>query len=119
MLSRSMLNRIVRDEALVRGLGDAEARVLVEWLVERAEQRADDQEESAAAAIIQGLCRRGRAIGRFVFLWCYQQSQGAAAQLAAVERFAWPLPTDLIDPCILMQDVLAWEGEQEDERLAA
>ncbi len=119
MLSRALLNRIVRDEALVRGLGDAEARVLVEWLVEQAEQHADDQDDTSAAAFIQALCRRGRAIGRFVYLWCHQGSQGAATQLAAVERFAWPLPTDLIDPYILMQEVLAWEGDQEDDRVSA
>ena len=33
-----LLCRILDDEALMRGLGDAEARVLVEWLVEEAER---------------------------------------------------------------------------------
>jgi hypothetical protein len=113
MLSRSILNRIVRDEALVRGLGDPEARVLVEWLVERAEEFAGDRDETAAAAIVQGLRRRGRAISRFVQLWCHEQAQAGATQLAAVERFAWPLPTDTIDPCVLMQDIVAWESETE------
>ena len=28
-----LLSRILDDEALTRGLGDAEARLLVEWLV--------------------------------------------------------------------------------------
>jgi hypothetical protein len=113
MLCRSILTRIVRDEALVRGLGDPEARVLIEWLVERAEEFAGNRDEIAAAAIVQGLRRKGRAISRFVHLWCHQQAQGAATQLAAVERFAWPLPTDTIDPCILMQDIVAWESESE------
>jgi hypothetical protein len=113
MLSRPMLNRIVRDEALVRGLGDPEARVLVEWLVERAEEFAGDRDEQGAALLVQALCRRGRAISRFVHLWCHQEARGPATQLAAVERFAWPLPTELVDPCILMQDILAWEQEED------
>ena len=62
-----------------------------------------------AAAVVEGLCRRGRAIARFVYLWCYQNAPGAAGQLAAVERFAWPLPTRQADPCELMQHILRWE----------
>lgn len=106
MLSRPLLNRILGDEGLVRGLGDAEARVLIEWLVDRAEERAlrGDPEET-----VKRLCRRGRAIGRFVHLWCHQEARGAAGQLAVAERLDWPLPGAGIDPCILMQNILAWE----------
>lgn len=105
MLSRPLLNQIVGDEALVRGLEEPEARVLIEWMVDRAEERARGGD---AAAVVGHLCRRGRAIGRFVTLWC-QGARGAAGQLAATERFDWPLPGAAIDPCVLMQNILAWE----------
>jgi hypothetical protein len=32
-------------------------------------------------------------------------------QLAAVERFPWPLPTTGRDPCDLMQTILHWESQ--------
>ena len=108
MLSRPLLNQIVADEALVRGLADPEARVLVEWLVDRAEERARAG-GGDAAEVVRQLCRRGRAIGRFVCLWCHAGARGAAGQLAASERFCWPLPAAPMDPCVLMQNILAWE----------
>ena len=111
MLSRAFLNEIVRDESLVRGLGDPEARVLIEWLVDRAEVLSWVEPDEHVEAGVRRLCRRGRAIGRFVYLWCHQRAHGPAIQLAAVERFHWPLPTDTIDPCLLMQDILCWEDE--------
>src|SRR5204862_326594 len=51
MLSRSLVNLIVRDEGLVRGLGDPEARILVEWLVDRAEERILAVEVDAAEMV--------------------------------------------------------------------
>src|SRR5256885_14417261 len=111
MLTRPLLNRILLDEGIVRGLLDPEARLMIEWLVDRAEEATWEHDESTSDAIVRRLCRRARAISRFVYLWCYQRAQGPALQLAAVERFPWPLPTDLIDPCILIQDILSWEDE--------
>src|SRR5690349_2346644 len=61
MLAKPLLSDILTDEGLTRGLGDPEARVLVEWLVDQAEGLADQPGETAAR--IRGLCRRGRAIG--------------------------------------------------------
>ena len=110
MRARPLLSHILTDDALTRGLGDEEARILVEWLVERAEHLAEDSPtESAAWAELQRLSRRARAIRRFVILWCHQQACGAATQLAAAERFAWPLPTSAADPCELMLGILHWE----------
>ena len=61
------------------------------------------------------MCTRARAVSRFVTLWCYHQAWGAAGQLAAVERFAWPLPVAAEDPCELMQTILDWELYQSDD----
>jgi hypothetical protein len=113
MLSKPLLSPILDNDALTRGLGDMEARVLVEWLVEQAERLAATLDQEAAHAAVSRLCRRARAISRFVFLWCLARDRRAACQLAAVERFAWPLPTGPEDPCELMQWILRWAGEQD------
>ena len=111
MLARPLLSQILDNDTITRGLGDPEARILVEWLAERAELIADATTDEAAA---QGewavLCRRARAVGRFVELWCHRGQRGAAIQLAAAERCTWPLPTTAADPCELMQDILDWEA---------
>jgi hypothetical protein len=115
MLAKRLLSHILDNEALTRGLGDPEARLLVEWLVEQAEGLAAAATdagpgEAAVAAQIERLCRRARGVGRFVALWCVKGGRGAAVQLAATERFYWPLPTTAVDPCELMQSILDWEA---------
>lgn len=112
MVADPLLHHILSDERLTRGLGDAEARVLIEWLVEQAEDLMDLTKPQEAAVAVNWLCRRARALARFVRLWCLERSPGAAGQLAAAERFAWPLPSAGIDPCELMQCIVAWEGDQ-------
>ena len=112
MQGNPLLHHILADDALTRGLGDAEARVLVEWLVEETELLADTVAPEQAAGQVRQLCRRGRAIARFVGLWCLERSRGAAGQLAASERFAWPLPEARVDPCELMQAIVCWEADQ-------
>jgi hypothetical protein len=110
-MARQLLDHILGDEALTRGLTDPEARMLVEWLVDRAERLAETaRPEQAASQEVERLCRRGRAISRFVGLWCHRGARNAALQLACTERFAWPLPTTFIDPCELMQAILDWEA---------
>jgi hypothetical protein len=107
-----LIRAIVRDESLTRGLGDEEARMLVEWVVDWAELLAEAaRTDDDAQALVSRLCRRGKAIGRFVRLWGDPKTRGSAVQLAAVERFAWPLPTDAIDPGDLMQHILTWENQ--------
>jgi hypothetical protein len=101
MLARPLLTPILEDEALTRHLGDPEARLLVEWLVEQAE----------TGGPVESLCRRGRAIAHFVRLWG-QQRRAAALQLAASERFTWPLPAGPVDPFELMQSIVAWESRR-------
>jgi hypothetical protein len=113
-----LLQLVLGDEGLTRGLGDAEARVLVEWLVERAEGLAADTPAQAADEV-RRLCRRGRAIARFVALWGRPRGRGPATQLAASERFSWPLPGGDADPCELMQSILHWEACELERRSAA
>jgi hypothetical protein len=110
MIARQLLGHIVNDEALTRGLRDPEARMLVEWLVDQAEHSAGVEAKQAKLVEQIGRLRlRGRAISRFVHLWCYGGARGAALQLASTERFAWPLPATGIGPCALMQNILDWE----------
>lgn len=112
MVANPLLQYILSDEGLTRGLGDAEARVLVEWLVEQAEDLMKQTNDKEAAKAVTWLCRRGRALACFVRLWCLERARGPAGQLAAAERFAWPLPHAAADPCELMQTIVAWEGDQ-------
>ncbi len=112
MSLNALLTPILHDEQLTRGLGDAEASLLVEWLVERTEDRhAQAGSDAAVRADVARLCRRARAIARFVSLWCYHRLAGPACQLAATERFPWPLPAGPVDPYDLMSDILAWEAD--------
>jgi len=104
---QALLRPILHDDALTRHLGDAEARILIEWLVERAEELAADAD---ADAKVRSLCRRARAISLFVGLWCYRGQPGAAAQLANAERLDWPLPEPGTDPDTLMEHILLHEN---------
>ena len=112
MVVNPLLHRIVSDERLTRGLGDAEARVLVEWLVDQTEALMRTQRREGTESAVNWLCLRGRAVARFVRLWCLENARGAAGQLAAAERFSWPLPQAGVDPCELMQAIVGWEGDQ-------
>ena len=115
MLAKPLLNRILYDEAVTRGSGGPRARILVEWLAERADEVSADG-ATALPEILQRLCRRCRAIARFVYLWCHRRERGAAGQLAVAERFSWPLPEARVDPCELMQSILEWEEAAEKHR---
>ncbi|MCS6851354.1 MAG: hypothetical protein NZ700_09330 [Gemmataceae bacterium] len=113
MRAGPLVRRVLRDEALTRGLGDPEARILMEWLAQRVEDLvAVSSSEQAAWHAAQALCRRARALGRFVELWCHRQQRAAAVQLAATERFSWPLPNTVHDPCELMLHILSHENRR-------
>ncbi|GIW81808.1 MAG: hypothetical protein KatS3mg105_3615 [Gemmatales bacterium] len=113
MLGRALLRHILDNDRLTRGLADPEARILIEWLVEQAELIADETlSEKGAEEQVRQRCRRARGIAQFVRLWCHEKERGAACQLAAAERFSWPLPTtDVTDPCELMHSILEKESE--------
>jgi hypothetical protein len=104
------LRPVLADEGLTRGLGDAEARVLVEWLADWADRLVSAVPDDAARrSRFDYLHRRARALARFVCWWGDERHRPAAVQLAAVERFGWPLPPPEVDPCDLMQQLVAWE----------
>jgi hypothetical protein len=111
-LTRPLLSDILQNDALTRGLGDPEARVLVEWIVERAEVLAEDSStEDGFNKEFRRLFGRCRAIGRFVSLWCQPRLRGAAVQLAAAERFNWPFPPPSAEPYEIMLGILVWEDQ--------
>lgn len=110
MGNRSLLNMILRDEALTRGLDDQEARVLIERLAELSDRCAVRGSDAGDLLLrIERLRRRGRAIRQFIDLWCHRGEHAAAIQLAASERFRWPLPEPDADPWLLMHSILDWE----------
>jgi hypothetical protein len=109
MSMRAFLAPILNDDRLTRGLDDAEARMLVEWLIAQAEGLS--ARDPSANLKVARRVKRARGIARFVALWCHERSAGAALQLAATERFGWPLPVREMDACDLMHDILAWEQE--------
>jgi hypothetical protein len=114
MLSTPLVRHILRDEAVTRGLGDVEARMIVEWLAERAEQAAAIMPTEAAAwASVRAACGRARVIATFVRLWT-TGNRGAALQLAGAERLHWPLPPGDVDPGELMETILAWVDRQDE-----
>jgi hypothetical protein len=117
MSVKALLQPVLEDELLTRGLGDEEARLLVEWLVDRAEQSHLRLAEPDRMIEMQRLCRRARAASRFVQLWCHQALHGAACQLAASERFRFPLPVPEADPYELMQVILEQEEIEHAQRI--
>lgn len=111
MQSTPMVRHVLFDEALTRGLGDVEARMLVEWLVDWAEMLADlAPSEELAWEQFRGVCHRARVFSRFVSLWANPLSRGAASQLAATERLEWALPNRPIEPDELMERILDRES---------
>src|SRR5438105_1169728 len=103
MSLKALLDLILHNEPLTRGLGDAEARMLIEWLVERTEALyAREPCQQRVRDLTLRRCRHARSLARFVRLWCEEQAYGAALQLAATERFRWPLPIQSMEACDLM-----------------
>ena len=119
MQSNPLLRGILNDDALTRGLGDAEARVLVEWLVDAAERLAETATPEIATREVLRLRLRGRSVARFVQLWSLDHDWGSALQLAATERFPWPMPDTALDPCELMQEIVFWETQAADPEARA
>ncbi|WP_020471034.1 hypothetical protein [Zavarzinella formosa] len=119
MLSTQMVRHVLRDEAVTRGLGDIEARMIVEWLAEKAEQLAESKPETEAWDELLRACRRARIISRFVQLWGVAASRGSAVQLVTAERMNWPLPVGDMDPGLLTEQILAWFDRRDELAMTA
>jgi hypothetical protein len=114
MQSTPLVRHILRDEAVTRGLGDVEARMVVEWLADRAERIAQSAPSDADAwKQVRDVCRRARVIGCFCRLWAVRATRGAAMQLVGSERLHWPLPRGDVDAGELMEDILGWVDQQD------
>jgi hypothetical protein len=119
MLSTQLVRHVLRDEAVTRGLGDVEARMIVEWLADKAEQIAETKPEAEAWDELNRACRRGRIVSRFVQLWGDTASRGAAVQLATAERMGWPLPSGDVDSGVLTEEILAWLDRRDELAMPA
>ncbi len=118
MALRAYFDLFLDDDRLTRGLGDEEARLLIEWLADRVERNEACLGEGAVCRReAERLSLRMRSVSRFVRLWCYDGSRGAACQLAATERFNWSLPCTNIEPFDLMLDILDFEDLEQDQRM--
>ncbi|VTR99152.1 hypothetical protein [Tuwongella immobilis] len=101
--------QILQDDSLTRGLGDCEAQMLVEWVIDWIELIHDGIEsDSIRERAIARVVRQARTIGRFVRYW-HENDRLAAMQLAAVEQAHWPLPRAPQDPVALLRQILRWE----------
>jgi hypothetical protein len=109
MSVKSLYDHILNDDALTQRLGDAEARVLIEWLIEQADRLNGTSPPEVAEEAVRRLCHRGRTLACFVSLWCYEARAGAV-QFAACAGLCRALPAGEVDPCELMQELLALEA---------
>jgi hypothetical protein len=113
--SLPLVRCILRDEALTRGLGDIEARMVVDWLTDRAEIIADETDDERDAWLeLERWRRKAKIIVAFVKMWSKASQRGAALQLMSAERVQWPLPTGPMDLGNLMENILAWEDRQDE-----
>jgi hypothetical protein len=111
--AKSLIDRVLDDEAITAGLEDPEARLLVEWLVEQTEHIARSAASpQQAKERVERLCHYARALRQFLVLWCYDKNPGSAAQLAATQKFAWPLPSAEEENALsILQQVLLWHAK--------
>jgi hypothetical protein len=111
MLASNCIHRVLRDERLTYGIADPEGRVLVEWLVNKAESipETDLQPEDQEAA--WELCyRRAKVLRQFVSLWCYRGRPEAAIQLAASEGMSEYIPpASMEEPVDIMLSLMKQE----------
>lgn len=93
MVAEQYIHQVMRDDRITHGLADPEARVLIEWLVNKAEVIPDTELEPQDQVYAWELCyRRAKVLRQFVSLWCYRGRPEAAIQLAASEGMADYLP---------------------------
>ncbi len=74
-------------------------RVLVEWLVEQAEELTRTAHAEDADRAVTWLCRRGRAVAHFVRLWCLEPARAPPV--------SWRPPNGSPGPCPIRISTLA------------
>lgn len=86
-----LVSLVLDDEGLTRDLDEREAEHLTSWAVKQVEQiaAAADNEEQADQEV-GALKKRVRKMSRFIVLWCQEQDDAQALELAKSAGFATP-----------------------------
>ncbi len=99
------------DDHLIRGLGDAESRMLVEWLVDWAEMLADTiSDEELVEKRFYKVRSRAQLICCYLRLCQETDAHASLTQFTATQKLPWPLPTLKIDTIELLDRILDWES---------
>lgn len=115
MLAEQYIHQVMHDERITYGLADPEARMLVEWLVTKAEAIPETDLLPDDQVCAWELCyRRAKVLRQFVSLWCYRGRPEAAIQLAASEGMAEYLPASTVEEPV---DVMLTMMKQEPYRI--
>jgi hypothetical protein len=98
MLVDACIDQVMGDSRLTYGLEDPEARLLIEWLVDKAEHLPEmGLRETEQDVTWQLYYRRAKVLRKCVQLWCYRGRPEAAIQLAASEGLAEFLPNSSVE----------------------
>jgi len=107
MLVDACIDQVMADSRLTYGLEDPEARLLVEWLVEKAEHLPESGlREDELNTAWQVYYRRAKVLRKCVQLWCYRGRPEAAIQLAASEGLAEFLPNSAVEEGVEVMSAL-------------
>lgn len=111
MLAENCIHQVLRDERLTHGIADPEGRVLVEWLVSKAEAIPETDLQPEDQVTAWELCyRRAKVLRQFVSLWCYRGRPEAAIQLAASEGMSEYIPpASMEEPVDIMLSLMKQE----------
>lgn len=101
----AVVRQLLGEPRLTLGLDDPEAKLLIDWAVNRASflhQAGKDGEETEVLHLV-------RVARQLVVLWCYKNAYSAATQLAATECFESFLPAmdESDDPYFVMSSIIA------------
>jgi hypothetical protein len=101
------IDQVMGDARLTYGLEDPEARLLVEWLVDKAEHLPESGlAETEQDKTWQLYYRRAKVLRKCVQLWCYRGRPEAAIQLAASEGLSEVLPNSAVEEGVEVMSAL-------------
>lgn len=109
------IDRILDDEGITGGLKDAEAKVLVDWLIASLKQRIRAvSDESKAEEISRTLRRRARRIAKITELLCEQHDTHSASEIWKESGSKHSLDElELRDPTGVVKRLIQWETEHD------